>query len=164
MKLLNSPCIYISAKKKHTQTGFVVFHKSICKDILEGLSNTINMGRTHRRKYSSFLLFVWEFNPNNVWRKEMNLVTSTSFSSRCKGNNSSRNWKHMCTALGASTWPCTCLHRQGAHITGCTVRGETQNDVLSAMASELPITELKQGSQSQVPLKTTMCRASRYHQ
>lgn len=164
MKLLNSPCIYISAKKKHTQTGFVVFHKSMCKDILEGLSNTINMGRTHCRKYSSFLLFVWEFKPNNVWRKRDepgNLYILFQQMQRqqqlpeLKAHVHSTWSQHLALHLPAQTG--STHHRVHGG-------GGTQNDVLSAMASELPITELKQGSQSQVSLKTTMCRASRYHQ
>lgn len=32
--------------------------------------------------------------------------------------------KHMCTALGASTWPCAGPHRQGARIT-CHVGWQT---------------------------------------
>lgn len=59
----------ISAKRKYTQTGFADNHKSMCKHIPEGLSNTINMGRTHCWKYSSLLPFVWNFIPTIAGEK-----------------------------------------------------------------------------------------------
>lgn len=59
---------------------------------------------------SSRCFRVWSY---NGWREKMNLVTSTSFPSRCKGNNSFWNWQHACTALGARAW------HQAIHSTGC---------------------------------------------
>lgn len=57
---------------------------------------------------SSHCFKVWS---SNGWRKEMNLVTSTSFPSRCKGNNSFWNWARVHSTGSQGLAPGSTRHR-----------------------------------------------------